>query len=782
MAGKDGNIEIGTKVNTSGIKKGTKEVEKNLKETEKSSKTLGEKFAGLRDVMQGPVAAAKAIVNGVKLAVAAVEDLTTAYKDQKRAEVQLEQSARNNPYLNPSSVARLKAYATELQGITGYGDQELLGFMSQLATAGRTQEQIQKIMKVSLDIAASGTMSLDAAVRNLSKTYGGFAGELGETVPEVRNLTQEQLKNGAAVDILGQRYAGMAEEVAKTTGAGEQLKNSWQALKEELGAPFEKGLAPVQRFFKELIDGWTEAKKRKREYDERGQAIEEGKATSETYAAQIAEARLRIDELTASQEALNKQLKGGVRAERYAAIRQQLASVGAEIKKNEMLIKAYEPRMIALFNEEQAAKRAATNAANDAEAKARENALADYIKDAIEAREQAIATIQLQAKAEGHEADAQEILNAKLSAYVALIMNSNGRVTESSALAQKWIAEINNETQALEENIDAQEKAKKAREELNAALEEIKTADNRPESEKMASQLASLDELYKSVHDNTKDWATLTEDERLRIETEYAEKRVLLEKMVSAAKEAEQRAQVEKALEISVEFLGRFQDIVKSFTEMGAIQIENETALRMAEAEKLYNTGIISQEQFEARKTEIAKEAAQERYRLDMWNWAASIAMATANTALAATKALAEGAIIGPILMAAIIAAGGAQVGALIAAKPVAPAFTTGGIVGGTSYTGDTVVSRLNSAEMILNAGQQRNLFDRINEGNLGGGGINVQVINQASNDVRATPEITEDGVRLMIRRTVAKDMRDGRFNGAYRGMTAGLSGSRLTT
>lgn len=256
----------------------------------------------------------------------------------------------------------------------------------------------------------------------------------------------------------------------------------------------------------------------------------------------------------------------------------------------------------------------------------------------------------------------------------------------------------------------------------------------------------------------------------------------MLEKMVSAAKEAEQRAQVEKALEISVEFLGRFQDIVKSFTEMGAIQIENETALRMAEAEKLYNAGIISQEQFEARKTEIAKEAAQERYRLDMWNWAANIAMAAANTALAATKALAEGAIIGPILMGAIIAAGGAQIGALIAAKPVAPAFATGGIVGGTSYTGDEVVSRLNSAEMILNAGQQRNLFDRINEGNLGGGGMNVQIINQASNDVRATPEITEDGVRLMIRRTVAKDMRDGRFNGAYRGMTAGLSGSRLTT
>ena len=47
--------------------------------------------------------------------------------------------------------------------------------------------------------------------------------------------------------------------------------------------------------------------------------------------------------------------------------------------------------------------------------------------------------------------------------------------------------------------------------------------------------------------------------------------------------------------------------------------------------------------------------------------------------------------------------------------------FATGGIVGGTSYTGDRQYIRVNSGEMILNGQQQARLFSMINSG--GGGG-----------------------------------------------------------
>jgi hypothetical protein len=58
--------------------------------------------------------------------------------------------------------------------------------------------------------------------------------------------------------------------------------------------------------------------------------------------------------------------------------------------------------------------------------------------------------------------------------------------------------------------------------------------------------------------------------------------------------------------------------------------------------------------------------------------------------------------------------------------KSVTSGYANGGpvgLVGGSSYSGDNVLARLNSGEMVLNKHQQQNLFDAINSGNLGSGG-----------------------------------------------------------
>lgn len=45
------------------------------------------------------------------------------------------------------------------------------------------------------------------------------------------------------------------------------------------------------------------------------------------------------------------------------------------------------------------------------------------------------------------------------------------------------------------------------------------------------------------------------------------------------------------------------------------------------------------------------------------------------------------------------------------------PKFENGGVVGGHSYHGDKILSRLNSGELVLNKGQQNRVFDLINQG-----------------------------------------------------------------
>jgi hypothetical protein len=88
-------------------------------------------------------------------------------------------------------------------------------------------------------------------------------------------------------------------------------------------------------------------------------------------------------------------------------------------------------------------------------------------------------------------------------------------------------------------------------------------------------------------------------------------------------------------------------------------------------------------------------------------------ALTTANVAAGASetfKANAKIPVVGWISALAGIAA-------VVAAMASLPKFAYGGIVPGTSYTGDKVPVMANSGEMILNNGQQANLFRILNDG-----------------------------------------------------------------
>ena len=68
----------------------------------------------------------------------------------------------------------------------------------------------------------------------------------------------------------------------------------------------------------------------------------------------------------------------------------------------------------------------------------------------------------------------------------------------------------------------------------------------------------------------------------------------------------------------------------------------------------------------------------------------------------------------------------GAAVASVIAAIASTPKFAYGGIVPGSSFTGDNVPALVNSGEMILNRGQQANLFRMIAGGGGRAGNVNV--------------------------------------------------------
>lgn len=98
-------------------------------------------------------------------------------------------------------------------------------------------------------------------------------------------------------------------------------------------------------------------------------------------------------------------------------------------------------------------------------------------------------------------------------------------------------------------------------------------------------------------------------------------------------------------------------------------------------------------------------QAIQENTNASLQNIGAKSGEAVANAAESGSKM--------PFPMNIIAIAAG--VAAVIAAIATIGSFASGGIVGGASKTGDRLLARVNSGEMILNASQQRNLFRVIN-------------------------------------------------------------------
>lgn len=248
---KDKNVNIKIKADSKDANSAIDKVSSKLNELKK--RLSKNKTANLVTSLSGIAKAFSLATSGIKKAAAAIKDLNDTALVQIKAETQLEAAAKNNPYLNRENIKQLKSYASELQGIGTIGDEQLLPLMAQLAAAGRTQAEIQDIMSAALDVSASGAMSMESAVKNLNKTFSGLSGELGESVPQIKSLTKEQLQNGEAVKIIARQYEGMAKETAKATGSGIQLSNAFGDLKEQLGMGFTAIIRPVNVLFTNLI-------------------------------------------------------------------------------------------------------------------------------------------------------------------------------------------------------------------------------------------------------------------------------------------------------------------------------------------------------------------------------------------------------------------------------------------------------------------------------------------------------------------------------------------------
>lgn len=209
---------------TDDTKAGTNSAVSNLEKLGGAAKSLGN------------ILKAVGIGFSIGAVVKGVSESIKAFGEQEKTELRLIAAAKNNPYINGKAVNSLKQTALAMSKVTIFSDEAIIQQQAFLATLGMGEAQINNIMDAATNLASTGMISLEGAVKNISKTYAGMTGELGELLPQLKTLTAEQLKAGAAVDVIKKGYAGMAEAAASgVAGSMEIFKNNFNSLKESIG-------------------------------------------------------------------------------------------------------------------------------------------------------------------------------------------------------------------------------------------------------------------------------------------------------------------------------------------------------------------------------------------------------------------------------------------------------------------------------------------------------------------------------------------------------------------
>src|SRR3990167_380884 len=201
----------------------------------------------------------KAVSIGTNLIKDSIKDFSV----QEQAIARLRAGLKNTTPEWEKGVDSLIKYASELQKVTTFGDEQIISAQGMLSTFMLNDKQIKKLTPSILDMAAAleKTGGQEADLQQISILLGkaiggedvaGLAGALRRVGVVMTEAQTEILKTGkmeerinTITEIVSQNFGGFAKEAAGTyTGKMVQMKNAISDTKEMLGEAVMQGISP----------------------------------------------------------------------------------------------------------------------------------------------------------------------------------------------------------------------------------------------------------------------------------------------------------------------------------------------------------------------------------------------------------------------------------------------------------------------------------------------------------------------------------------------------------
>ena len=165
-----------------------------------------------------------------------VKESVAAFAEQEEALNKLGQSLTATGAYSEITIKSVEDFATSLESVSKFSDDAIIRQVAFVKSLGATTEQAKQLVLAAANLSATLGGSLEENTDKLGKTLSGTSGRLAMYIPELKSLTEEQLKAGAAADVINQKWSGAAANDLKTyTGQVASLGNTYNNLQEEIG-------------------------------------------------------------------------------------------------------------------------------------------------------------------------------------------------------------------------------------------------------------------------------------------------------------------------------------------------------------------------------------------------------------------------------------------------------------------------------------------------------------------------------------------------------------------
>lgn len=225
----DGKFVVEIELDDGSVKKGFANIET---EGGNTFKRIGEVAAG--------VFAGEILVKAFdRIAGAAKDFMADAIRGAADAQVNI--NRLNNAMamagtFSEAASEKFQKFADEMQRTTTIEDDAVIGLLALARNLTKSNEQAQGLTQAAINLGAALGTGPEAALQQLNMTLDGHAGRLAKRIPELANFSEAQLKAGAAIEFVNQRFKGAAANELNTyAGALTQLGHIWGNLKETIG-------------------------------------------------------------------------------------------------------------------------------------------------------------------------------------------------------------------------------------------------------------------------------------------------------------------------------------------------------------------------------------------------------------------------------------------------------------------------------------------------------------------------------------------------------------------